>query len=192
MLVRCFWFACTGFMLGSCSGSKEAGLQMAVKKSLKDPGSAQFKETIVSQAGDRACIEWNARNGFGGYGSWQMAELIRTGDTWEVTELDGKAYNCTEESFQAIAAGEIASRDAQQRAVAKLKALGRLQRDASSAEPVSVFGPCGPIIFIVGDQAKRAAELKVRQMSNLALAEESLAQTWAKIDAGQCPSIGSL
>lgn len=68
-------------VFGTACGSKDkkliAGAQEAVKKLLKDPGSAEFRSVSVVQMrtpeGPAAvvCGEFNAKNGFGGFAGFE-------------------------------------------------------------------------------------------------------------------------
>lgn len=90
-------------LLAACGeGSK---IKDVIRNNLKDPGSANFKDLVVSEDGKRACIVWNAKNSMGGYGDWNIAELKKdglaaNGDKWIVKDMKGLSQNCTEISFR--------------------------------------------------------------------------------------------
>jgi hypothetical protein len=83
-------------------------IQGAVRERLKDPASANFKETVVSKDGKRACIVWNAKNSFGGYGEWKVAELKMADGRWVVEEMDGSQSVCTDVGFSGLDAKVLA------------------------------------------------------------------------------------
>lgn len=66
----------------------ESVIHELVKKHLKDPGSAQFHDFIVSDDNTMGCVEWNARNSYGGYGEPEVAEFAKDKDhEWLLTEI---------------------------------------------------------------------------------------------------------
>lgn len=79
---------------------QQSKIEAAVKEQLTDPASAQFKDLVMSQSGNHACIVWNARNRMGGYGDWDIAELKKTGDGWTVLRIQGNEVNCTAENLR--------------------------------------------------------------------------------------------
>lgn len=85
------------FMLAACG--EESKIKDAVRNSLKDPGSAQFKDAIISAKKNMACITWNAKNSMGGYGNWSTAELAKEDSEWIVQEMQGNPDNCTQDHF---------------------------------------------------------------------------------------------
>lgn len=91
--------------------AREAEVKEAVKALLRDPESAQFqgfamkrfsersesyKQNARKYSGDKeensidACIFYNAKNGFGGYGGWKKAILTKENLTakWHVFGMD--------------------------------------------------------------------------------------------------------
>jgi len=74
--VKALLFA-VGFSLAlSACDSAESDAKKAVRAQLKDPESAKFGEFILVND-NRACLEVNARNAFGGYTGIQMAALAK-------------------------------------------------------------------------------------------------------------------
>ena len=70
----------------------ESVIHELVKKNLKDPESAQFHEFIVSDDNAMGCVEWNARNSYGGYGEYEVAEFSKDKDhEWLLTDIDSSA-----------------------------------------------------------------------------------------------------
>lgn len=78
--------------------NEESRVQETVRSNLKDPDSAKFENLFVSKDGTRACINWNAKNGFGGYGGWATAELRHDADAWIVVKMEGHDINCNDEA----------------------------------------------------------------------------------------------
>jgi hypothetical protein len=52
----------------ACLPNDKSAIEAAVKENLRDPGSAQFGDLVLSESGQRACIQYNGKNAFGGYG----------------------------------------------------------------------------------------------------------------------------
>jgi hypothetical protein len=171
-------------ILAGCGDS--GGVKDAVKVRLKDPDSVKFDELVVSKKGDRACIVWNAKNGFGGYGSPSIAELRKLGDTWDVVKMEGHRLDCTEEGFEALAAGEKAQIAAKVKAIATLKALGKFANLSEEVDAEMDKGPCAMLIWAVGQGAKDLAEAKVAHTSEIKIKESFLAEKLAKVNAGDC------
>ena len=87
-------------LLAGCGDQKT--LENLVKEQLKDPESVMFKEFTISEKKTQACLVFNAKNGFGGYGAWNVAEFVKYGDKWRISTLDGREENCTAPGFKAL------------------------------------------------------------------------------------------
>ncbi|NIB45138.1 hypothetical protein HBA55_36505 [Pseudomaricurvus alkylphenolicus] len=90
-------------LIAGCSDQSE--IQELVSSRLKDPDSAKFRNFSVSKTGNRACIEWNAKNSFGGYTKWKFAHFQDVEGTWRI--VDPSTYSdrwCTESEADAILA----------------------------------------------------------------------------------------
>lgn len=88
-------------LLIACGGDK-AAIEGAIQANLKDPDSAKFRNLIVSKKGTYACIEWNSRNSFGGYGDWDVARLENVQSGWRVMEMkvpENKMRYCEDIDF---------------------------------------------------------------------------------------------
>lgn len=90
----------TLLVLTSCGDNNKEAIQAAIKDRLKDPNSAQFKSVAISESGKRACTVWNSKNSFGGYGDWQVSELVNDGSRWIIAKMDGSESNCSESAFR--------------------------------------------------------------------------------------------
>lgn len=66
---------------------EQSAIEDAIRANLRDPDSAKFRNLVVSQKKATACIEWNAKNAFGGYGDWDVARLKNIGGSWVVLEM---------------------------------------------------------------------------------------------------------
>lgn len=86
------------FILTGCSDASAA--TDAVRKSLKDPESAEFGAFDISIEKDNkkwACLTVNARNSFGGYTGDQEAMLTQENGKWEVVStVDWSHSQCLE------------------------------------------------------------------------------------------------
>jgi hypothetical protein len=99
------WFSCTraitllsAFMWfgladsAYAAPSKEtAAVRQAVLASLKDPSSAKFGAIEIS--GDFACVEVNARNGFGGYNGMSATVVSRIDGGWYTLGGEGTSLS---------------------------------------------------------------------------------------------------
>lgn len=66
---------------------EQSKIEDAVKQQLKDPGSATFKDLVISSDEHEACILWNAKNSLGGYGDWAVARLTNENSQWVVFNM---------------------------------------------------------------------------------------------------------
>lgn len=87
------------FTLGNTLGN-ESEIKELVRSNLKDPSSAQFKDAVVCANDTRASIVWNAKNSMGGYGDWDVAELVKIDSKWTVVTLKGDPNYCEEYSLK--------------------------------------------------------------------------------------------
>jgi len=139
----------------------DSPIEAAVRENLKDPASARFGETLVSSSGNRACIEWNAKNGFGGYGGGEIAELKRVDGSWTVTEMEGHSFDCEELAFSILDAQDAAEVEANKRFHEILETTPRFSK-LSTFDLTSNSGECSDALFRYQDALKRAAEYKLR------------------------------
>jgi hypothetical protein len=165
-------------MLAGCGDSGE--IKGAVKAQLKDPESAHFSGLVISKGGSLACIEYNAKNGYGGYGDSSLAELQKVDSKWAVLTMEQKAVRCTEEGLQAQEDGAKAEADFQHQAIKRLKELGKIAPSSKGSD-----GPCGGLVWFIGFNAKSIAGNKVTKSSN-ELYEKNLAKALAMVEAGDC------
>ena len=145
-------------LLAGCG--EQAKLEKLVKSRLRDPESAKFKDFIVSDKKTRACLIFNAKNGFGGYGSWSVAEFQKTADVWEVKSLDGHESNCSDLGFKALDTGEQVLLDSRVefiRLVAKLNEISE-----HDAKKVAKWGRCPDLALSYELHASGLAEERVR------------------------------
>jgi len=92
--------------------NEESKIQEIVRSNLKDPDSAKFEKLFVSKDGTRGCINWNTKNGFGGYGGWATAELRYDADAWIVVKMEGHDFNCNDEAVAINGKVETAKKEA--------------------------------------------------------------------------------
>ena len=171
--------------LAACG--EESRIKDVVKHRLKDPESAQFKDTIYSPDGKRACLIWNAKNSMGGYGNWNIAELKKMESEWIVNNLDGSKYNCSDAGFKALDAGEKAEADAKVRAIEQ---LGKVKHISSAdARTLGLTGECRSLVWTYAYYAKNVAELQVRFQKGqepLPHFEKGLKDAQEKLNTGNC------
>lgn len=79
---------------------EEEKVKNAVRENLKDPESARFTNFVLSKDGSHACIEWNAKNGFGGYGQGDAAVVFERDGIWEVDSMQTFDRRCSVESIE--------------------------------------------------------------------------------------------
>lgn len=94
------------------------GVRKAVRQQLKDPDSAKWEEKILYK--DFACIKYNAKNSYGGYGgsSWAILQLLGPGH-WYVKEID--ATSCYESHLQTLSEKEATMKVAEGAILAEFK-----------------------------------------------------------------------
>ena len=66
----------------ACGQDDKAKIENAIRSSLNDPSSAQFKDFVISTRSRFACVSWNAKNKMGGYSDWQLARFRNNGGEW--------------------------------------------------------------------------------------------------------------
>lgn len=108
---------------------EQSAIEAAVKENLKDPESARFADLVVSKSGSRACVSWNAKNSFGGYGEQSIAELAKANDVWTVEEMKGRAQNCGEPGFKAREAEVVAEKEAAVKVLATIQRVRSMTRE---------------------------------------------------------------
>jgi hypothetical protein len=131
---------------------EESQMQNLVREQLRDPDSAKFKDVVTSEDGRRACIQWNAKNSMGGYGDWQVSELLKDGTHWAIVEFEGSPGDCNEVGFKSKDDVVIAKRAAFQKA----KEILRTSRSISDsdAEKLLTEGSCKQLFRSYGISAE--------------------------------------
>ncbi|MEW6023453.1 MAG: hypothetical protein AB1807_15085 [Pseudomonadota bacterium] len=129
-------------LLAGCGNAIfDDGVRAAVRKRLKDPDSAKFEEILRYK--NFACIKYNAKNGYGGYGGASWAVLELTGSTWYVRDMEEDV--CYEFQLQRMAEPEQAAlKDAADATILdEFKRRGLINPSARYYEIPS--GPCGTV-----------------------------------------------
>lgn len=102
------------FVLLSLTGcSEQSSIENAVRENLKDPESAKFRNAIVSKNSTRACVEWNSKNSFGGYGEWDVTRLNKENGAWAISVMQvpsDSVHSCTQEALDRAESTEEAAR----------------------------------------------------------------------------------
>jgi pyridoxal/pyridoxine/pyridoxamine kinase len=80
-------------MLNACGQIEQSKIEKVILSSLsfKDPDSAKFRNLIIDKYNNRACVEFNAKNGFGGYGDWETVSLVKDSaadSSWILSRVD--------------------------------------------------------------------------------------------------------
>ncbi len=82
-------------LLSACGGNE---IENAVKNDLRDPDSAMFRNQTIRNDLNLACVEWKAKNGFGGYGGWTVADLKKVDGKWTLFDIEGsRQFSCDEQ-----------------------------------------------------------------------------------------------
>lgn len=155
--------------------SQQSEIEKAVSAQLKDPSSAQFKNIVVDENLDRACTQWNAKNSFGGYGEWQVAELWRINSKWTVVEMNASNMECSLVGLKAADAGFKAKTEAIRNAVSLLVSNGMITKNEAekvAQDNLSSNHKCGYVIWKIGNAAREIAESTIRG-ENVSLFHES-------------------
>lgn len=184
-------------LVGACGDSSK--IEGAIRENLKDPVSANFKDVVFSPDNKRACVEWNAKNSMGGYGSWSIAELTKYDSDWIVKDMKGSDRNCTEIGFEALDAEEKARGDAFDKAIEILQKARNVS--ASEAFGIALNGQCSALVeeymreaglvanyrvFATRDKALKLPAESTTSYSILQISEENLMKVQKKLDTGNC------
>lgn len=114
-------------LVGCGNAMFDDGMKKAVREKLKDPDSAKWEGNIKYK--DFACIKYNAKNSYGGYGgsSWAVLQLLG-GNNWYVKEMD--ATSCYESTLKSLSEKEEATK------VAEATILGEFKKRKLIADSV--------------------------------------------------------
>ena len=111
-------------VIAGCGES--SAIKAVVKDQLNDPGSANFKDEVISKSGEIACIPWNAKNKMGGYGEWHYALLVKDEkSSWVPERMDIDSSACTKDGIEAYSARKAARSEALVEAITLLAEKGR-------------------------------------------------------------------
>lgn len=80
------------FGLAACGNQSQ--IKDAVRERLNDPDSAKFDFWNISKSLTYACIVWNAKNQYGGYGEWSLAVLKKEHSLWRVITMKSDWRYC--------------------------------------------------------------------------------------------------
>lgn len=168
--------------------SDSSKIKDSVRGKLNDPGSAEFKEMVISKDGKRACIIWNAKNQMGGYGKWKVAELTKNESKWTLKEMDGLEQNCSSVGFTSTDAGEQAAVASRQRAIEKLQKGRNISLQVATALADS-HGQCRGIIWDYTHHAEQMARDNVGTTTGYHY--KKMKEIEEHLDAGNCEKIAS-
>lgn len=174
------------FLLTSCGDSSE--IKDLIRLNLKDPESAKFEDITFSDDNKRACVVWNAKNGMGGYGDWEITELKRENSEWTIKNLKGFTVNCNETGFKALDAEEIAMSEASLKAIAMLQKSRNISRD--EAHELGTTGACSALVSAYASAYSNIVANRIRYPITTEREEkkdeERLQKLQAKLEAGEC------
>lgn len=141
-------------LVGCDNAMFDDGIKKAVREKLKDPDSAKWEEVLKYK--DFACIKYNAKNGYGGYGgsSWAVLQEISS-NSWYVTEAN--ATSCYESELQRL------SEKAEATKVAEAKILKEFKKKKLIADSVKnqfdlPEGDCRRLMSDLGSYARLAID----------------------------------
>lgn len=89
-------------LLSLAGCSEQSSIENAIRQNLRDPESSQFRNLVVSKGSSRACIEWNAKNAFGGYSDWDVARLDKRNGEWSISQMQvpsADVHSCSQTSL---------------------------------------------------------------------------------------------
>ena len=168
----------------SCAVDTDSALHAVIKRQLKDPESAQFHSATYSSSGKQACMDWNARNGFGGYSDWVTTRLKKSATSWEIVETSSTCTSVKLDEHEALEAGELASTEAEKVALAALQKARKIDRDEALALVDS--GGCRKLFVSFAFFARSVAENSIRPAPNTIDYQQKLAEARAILDSGLC------
>lgn len=123
------------FILTLVACGEDSKIKEAIRDKLKDPGSANFKDVLVSKDGRRACAVWNAKNSMGGYSGWEVAQLLYQSSGWTVTKMKWEEDRCSEHGFQILDAEFVADQEARRKVIEMLSKARKIS--VSEAESLT-------------------------------------------------------
>lgn len=181
--------------LTACGLTDQSKIEKAIRDNLKDPDSAQFRNLIIDKHGNRACIEFNAKNGFGGYGDWETVSLEKNSsmsNSWFPTNIDlnGKLDKVETEKFCSSLGVDVdvnaihdkAFSDAQNTAIETIKK----NKHISSEE---VQKTCGSAVYIFATyQSGLAVARALNNKEDIDKFEKMLLNEKPLEDSVYCPS----
>ncbi|MDH0142397.1 hypothetical protein [Aquipseudomonas alcaligenes] len=173
------------FALAIYGCNDESKIQDSVRSKLKYPESAKFENIFLSKDGTRACIKWNAKNSFGGYGEWSTAELKNNEGTWIVENMQGYDFNCSDEATTLNERVESAKKEALQKAFSLIQKSRNLSDEQMSL--TNMPRDCRAIAYTYA----RTVESVVRAKHNgagIEQAEAREAKIRNKLQKGNCSS----
>jgi hypothetical protein len=163
--------------------SEESEIKDVIRANLKDPKSAQFKDYIESSDDITACITWNAKNGMGGYGEWEMAELKKSENGWEIVSLNTNPNLCSKEAFSARKKISSAQEDAKYEAIQTLKKS--LNISQSEVEKLAKSDECKLTISIYSQYAEEIIK-NIANGTRDSYAEQQHIELQRKFESGNC------
>ncbi|QNA90471.1 hypothetical protein G4G28_21780 [Massilia sp. Dwa41.01b] len=118
LLILCLVLA----VAGCDKGMLDNPMRKAVREKLKDPDSAKWGEVYVYK--NRACLEVNSKNSYGGYTGKQAAWLHSFGgDSWYLDKINEDV--CYESPLKELVAIDEAEEAAEKEVIALLAKIGR-------------------------------------------------------------------
>lgn len=119
-----YLIAAVAFVLAGCeSGAFDNAMQKTVREKLKDPDSAKWGEQIVYK--NRACLQVNSKNSYGGYTGNKTAwlkDISFPGGNWYLEDIDEKG--CYNHVLRELSERDDAEKEFEAKVVNILKSKG--------------------------------------------------------------------
>jgi len=92
--------SCVALLSGCSDPSSELG--ELIKPRLKDPDSLKITQTTSNSESTRACVLWNAKNSFGGYGQPSVTSFKKSSTGWAIAKWEADVEKCSQAYFDAL------------------------------------------------------------------------------------------
>lgn len=113
---------CLAFSAGGCEKALfDNSMRKVVREKLKDPDSAKWGDVFTYK--NRACLEVNSKNSYGGYTGNKSAWLTASGGSWRLEKIDDEI--CYESPLKALVELDEAEEIAEKKVIELLAKIGR-------------------------------------------------------------------
>ena len=107
-------------------------MKALIQSDLGDSAAVQYGDSVISRFGNRACLEYNAKDRSGNSGGKAYARFKKTGGKWSLETMDSPGESCSQGGFDDLDLEDSAKVEAIRIATSALQKSRNLSREKAT------------------------------------------------------------